>query len=79
MEEMRQNLEGGHNPGLLGLEPIKFFNQVKDLKEGEVFVVVAFLMSRIQCVLPLSPQAFNLTVMWYCVDWCSGGMHGDLI
>ncbi|KAK7088081.1 uncharacterized protein [Littorina saxatilis] len=35
VEEMRQNLEGGHNPGILGLEPIKLFNQVKDLKEGQ--------------------------------------------
>ncbi|XP_076452575.1 uncharacterized protein LOC143288159 [Babylonia areolata] len=35
VEEMRENLEGGHCPGLLGMEPIKFFNQVKELKEGQ--------------------------------------------
>ena len=39
VEEMRQNLDGGHNPALLGLEPIKFFNQIKDLKEGEAWAL----------------------------------------
>lgn len=30
MEDMKENLEGGHNPGLLGLEPIKLYSLVKE-------------------------------------------------
>lgn len=30
VDDMRHNLEGGHKPVLVGLEPIKFFNQIKE-------------------------------------------------
>lgn len=32
VEEMKQNLEDALNPGLMGLEPVKFFTQIEEGK-----------------------------------------------
>jgi hypothetical protein len=47
VEEMRQNLEGRLNPGLLGLEPVKFYHQLNEGDFPHLFFLVLSIKKKI--------------------------------